>query len=306
MICRPCIGLPCDNPADLASGVDSALYSQLDYSFVVQCPENCFCPPGLFPQTITILQSTIPPVIPPILEPGAPIILRLQGCTSLITRILSPDPSQAQIASAAQSMQAEWAGQQALCNAMLVPGVNCNTGNAINVCNDAQVFPCYDGTVENVPAGIRCKSLNITGLTQAQIDSATLVLKAYLNDQAKESFCPFHGIICGVAVSPFINIGFSSSQLRIANVSGVTKDITGFQWCQFGGAPPTFCAPPAGPPPTTVGPHATVVYASGASPLPIYFRINYLGQKIIQIGDALNPIPLSQGWNVDITIGCNG
>src|SRR5882672_11554318 len=123
-ICRPCLALPCINPNDLSAGIDGAIYSALDFSFVLGCPPTCFCPPGLFPRTISILSSTIPPVVPPILEPGTPIILRLQGCNSLITRTLDSTSTQAEIVAAAQSMQAEWAGQQALCNALLVPGVN--------------------------------------------------------------------------------------------------------------------------------------------------------------------------------------
>lgn len=195
-ICLPCIGLGCDNPSDLAAGIDGALYSALDYSFIVECPTGCFCPPGLFPQTITILASTIPPVIPPIFD-GSQIILRLQGCTSLITRTLSTDSSQAEIAAAAQSMQAEWAGQQALCNALLIPGVNCNNGGTdfVMVCNDDQSFTCSApaGQVD-VPAGTFCQKLVTTGLTAAQIAAATAAIKANLNSLARNRDCV--GTVC--------------------------------------------------------------------------------------------------------------
>lgn len=305
-ICRPCLALPCTNLDDLAAGIDGALYSSLDFSFIVQCPPGCFCPPGLFPQTISILSSTIPPVIPPINEPGADIVLRLQGCTSLITRTLSAGSSQSQIAAAAQSMQAEWAGQQALCNALLTPGIDCNTGRTINVCNDAQSFPCYDGTTQTVAAGLFCKVVSIDGLTAEQIANAVAIAKAALNYEAKSSVCPFFDIICSTVYVPLINLGFSTSQVRIINVSGVTKDITPFQWCQFGGAPPTFCSPPNGFPPTSVAAHSNVVLAGGASPIPIYFTVTYFGRKVAGIGDALNPIPINQGWEAQITLGCNG
>jgi hypothetical protein len=199
-ICRPCIGLGCDNPDDLATGIDSALYSALDYSFIEQCPEGCYCPPGLFPRTISVLASTIPPVIPPIQEPGAPIILRLQGCASLITRTLEFGSTQAEIAAAAQSMQSEWAGQQAICLAMQVPGVNCTPSNSISICNDAQNFVCsYTGQGFNVAAGIYCQTLSTIGLTQAQIDAASAAIKASLNLNARNSVCPFGGIICTIS-----------------------------------------------------------------------------------------------------------
>lgn len=190
-ICRICNPIPCDNPPDLAAGIDSAIYSALDYSFEVTCPENCYCPPGLFPRVISILSSVIPPVIPPINEPGAPIILRLQGCSALITRTLDSTATQTQIVAAAQSMMAEWAGQQALCNALLVPGVNCNTGSTfIDVCNDPQNFICAApaGTVA-VPACAFTERLNTTGLTQAQIDAAVAQIKANLNNQAQNQNC---------------------------------------------------------------------------------------------------------------------
>src|SRR6267142_461104 len=198
-ICRPCIALPCDNPDDLAAGIDGAIYSALDFSFLVSCPNGCYCPPSLFPRTISILSSTIPPVIPPINEPGTPIILRLQGCTSLITRTLDSTATQAQIVAAAQSMQAEWAGQQALCNALLVPGVNCNTGSgSISVCNDAQDICCPGFGPVHVAANLFCQSLNITGLNQGQIDAAIAVIKANLNAQAIGQICPAFNTFCSI------------------------------------------------------------------------------------------------------------
>lgn len=205
-ICLPCIGIPCDNPPDLAAGIDGAIYSALDYSFIVDCPDGCVCEAGLFPQTISILASTIPPVIPPISEPGGQIILRLQGCSSLITRTLAAGSTQAQIAAAAQSMQAEWAGQQALCIARAMAGVNCQGADAtsIEVCNDEQSFICpYSGPVI-VLARTYCQTLITTGLTQAQIDAAVAAIKANLNDNAHNSVCL--KIVCSfnvVTTSPF-------------------------------------------------------------------------------------------------------
>lgn len=201
-ICRPCLALPCDNPPDLATGIDGALYSALDYSFIVQCPPLCYCPPNLFPQTISILSSTIPPVVPPILEPGEQIILRLQGCSALITRTLPAGSSQSAIAAAAQSMQAEWAGQQALCLAQQVPGVNCNTGTSISVCSDAQTICCPGFGLVTIPANQVCQTLNTTGLTQSQINSAIAAIKASLNAQAIDFLCPQFKTFCNITETP--------------------------------------------------------------------------------------------------------
>jgi hypothetical protein len=228
-LCLPCLGINCDNPPDLASGIDGALYSQLDYSFTVQCPPFCFCPPGLFPQTISILASTIPPVIPPIPEPGAPIILRLQGCTALITRTLDSTATQADIIAAAQSMQAEWAGQQALCNALLVQGVNCNTGSgSISVCNDGQTICCPGFGPVTIAAGVRCQDLNITGLTQDQINSAIAAIKASLNALAIDGVCPFFKVGCSITET-FLSAGSTVTLVGHNQSATLTFDSSTFQ-----------------------------------------------------------------------------
>lgn len=271
-ICRPCIGLGCDNPDDLAAGVDAALYSTIDYSFIVQCPPLCFCPPGLFPQTISILASTIPPVIPPIIEPGEQIILRLQGCTSLITRTLDPGSTQDQIAAAAQSMQAEWAGQQSLCDALLVPGVNCQHSDFIDVCNDAQNFVCpYNGLVINTPACTYSQRLSTIGLTQAQIDAATAVIKANLNFLAQRTGgCDFLHVICSVAET-FPGPGSGSVTVFVVNDGATTFDTSSFQLCNIGGGGCLNSVVPSIAP----GGNASVI---SASPITAPFTIKYLGK----------------------------
>lgn len=227
-ICRNCLGLPCVNPDDLASGIDGAFYSSLDFSFLLGCPPPpCECPPGLFPRTISILASTIPPVVPPVSEPGFPIILRLQGCISLITRTLDPGSSQTAIAAAAQSMQAEWAGQQATCNAKLVSGVNCTPNDSISVCNDEQNFICPSppGPV-HVPAGTYCQTLVTTGLTQAQIDAATAQIKASLNQNAFNFGCS--GVFCSIG---FQDLGGQGTEwtLFVTNAGSTNFDSSSFK-----------------------------------------------------------------------------
>lgn len=294
LICRPCIGLGCDNVPDLASGINNAIYSALDYSFVVQCPPLCYCPPGLFPQTISILASTIPPVIPPILEPGAPIVLRLQGCTSLITRTLNPGSTQDQIIAAAQSMQAEWAGQQAICNAMQVPGVNCTSHQFITICNDPNSFFCATtgGTVI-IPACAFTQQLNVFGLTQTQIDAATAIIKANLNQQATDSFCPFFGVACSINET---NGGAGGGiNIFVQNVATLTSfDSSTLQCCKLDG---TSCFNSVQP---TVAPLSTVECISFLGPQSILpFIIKYKGVTIFT--DPNN----NAGFDRNVTIGVN-
>jgi hypothetical protein len=283
-ICLPCIGLDCFNPDDLAAGIDNSIYSALDYDFLIDCPPGCRCPAGLFPMSIAILASTIPPVIPPIIEPGAPIILRLQGCTSLIVRTLVSTSTQADIAVAAQSMQAEWAGQQALCIALQTPGVNCAGGN-ISICNDASTFTCsWSGVVTTVPAGIYCQQLNTTGLTQAQVDAATALIKANLNKNAKDSLCPFGGVICfpGFTTIDSGNI----IDLTVTNLSATkTFDSSGFRLVTTNGG--TF-----GPLHATLAPGATqpmINIAPGVGGG--NYKFQYLGitffQAVVPAGNSL-------------------
>jgi hypothetical protein len=273
MICRPCLALPCDAPDVLASGIDTALYSSLDFSFIEDCPTGCICQPGLFPRTISILASTIPPVIPPILEPGEQIILRLQGCSSLITRTLVAGSTQAQIAAAAQSMQAEWAGQQALCIAMTLPGVNCNPANAdfITVCNDAQTGWCGDV----VAAGTRCQRLQTAGLTQAQIDAATAQIKNNLNTIALGGVCA--SLLCPITVVTTSTPGVGQVNVLVTNVGPKTVDLSGLQFCDLNGG--GTCFPPSPPiPPTSIAPHTGPIAFSGVfGPFDIPWSIKNFG-----------------------------
>jgi hypothetical protein len=291
-ICNPCIGIPCDNPPDLAAGIDGAIYSAIDYSFIVQCPPHCFCPPGLFPQTISILASTIPPVVPPITEPGDQIILRLQGCSAIIVRTLDSTATQTDINAAAQSMQAEWAGQQALCNAKLVPGVNCTPSDSIDVCNDPFSFVCaYSGVTINVPAGVRCQTLSTVGLTDAQIATAVAQIKASLNELVQEDNCAFGHFFCGATITT--NPGGNGVVSVLAHNVGATNfDTSSFQLFANAGFLIGNSVTP------TVAPGVTNVLIS-ASPVTLPFNIRYKG-VVIYSGDS------SSGLSVTVTfIVCN-
>lgn len=291
-ICLPCIGLGCDNPDDLAAGIDGAIYSTLDYSFIVQCPTGCQCEAGLFPRTISILASTIPPVIPPISEPGNQIVLRLQGCSALITRTLSTGSTQAEIAAAAQSMQAEWAGQQALCIAAALPGVNCTQNDSISVCNDAQIFSCAApaGNV-NVPAGTYCQQLVTTGLTQAQIDQQVAIIKANLNGNARNRDCS--GIVCSLQVVYTGLPGSTDIGFDVTNNGTTPFDSTQLCIVLQGPGFGTFCGAAQVAP---GGGH----YAFDVSPAaPDQFKLTYNGITLFQ-----QPGVIPSQTTVFLVVGC--
>jgi hypothetical protein len=297
-ICNPCLGIPCDNPPDLASGIDGAIYSALDYSFIVQCPPLCFCPPSLFPQTISILASTIPPVIPPIPETGLPIILRLQGCSALITRTLPFVSNQATIAAAAQSMQAEWAGQQALCNALLVPGITCTNAPFIDLCNDAQNFICpYNNFFCTVLSCTYTQRLYTAGLTPVQITAQVAQIKANLNLNSKFSCCQYFGIICPIT-EVLIGGGGDTVNIIIQNVSSIhTFDSSSFQLCHIGGAGCNNSVGPSVPPNSSL----QIISVSSAFFVTNGFEIRYLGGVIFT-----DPSGSAQNRQVTIQVGCGG
>lgn len=292
-ICRPCIGLGCDNAQDLAAGIDSAIFSSLDYSFIVQCPQGCYCPPGLFPQTISILASTIPPVIPPIIEPGDSIVLRLQGCLSLITTTLPAGSSQAAIIAAAQSMQAQWAGQQAQCIAISTQGVNCNTGTSISVCNDGQSICCPGGGLKIIAAGTVCQTLNTTGLTQSQINAAVTAIKANLNAQSIDLICPAWHVACSITET-HLAAGSTITLMGHNQSPTDTFDSSTFQIRDNGGTFFNSLQP-------TIAPNGNVVLQSIQGPqTPFAFTIWFKGFVIFT--DPNGNGGLSR--QVDVFVGC--
>lgn len=295
-VCRPCIDLGCDNPPDLAAGIDSAIYSQLDYSFIVQCPDGCYCPPGLFPQTIIILASTIPPVIPPITEPGADIILRLQGCSSLIVRTLPSTSTQAEIQAAAVSMQAEWAGQQSICNALLLPGINCTApANLITVCNDAQEVNCFSQGVIQVPAGTQCRRVSIAGLTPTQVAALIAQIKSQLNALAIGTICPFIELFCDPPFSVSTHGPGADTVTVICHNFSITKTFSSSGFKLWNRNNDTLIANSVF---ATVAPGASSVLIS-VSPVGVPFYVTYFGVRVYDHPDI-------QTANTDITfnVGC--
>ncbi len=301
-ICKPCLGIDCFQPNDLAAGIDSAIYSALDYSFIVECPNSCYCPPGLFPRTISILASVIPPVIVPIDEGSGQIILRLQGCQSLITRTLPFGATQAELNAAAQSMQAQWAGEQSVCNALLVPGVNCNTGSSISVCNDAQHFVCTsNGVVTDVPAGTICDTLQTAGLTSDQIAAAIAVMKVRLNNLAISRLCPFNGIICPITELMTPGVGAANIiQINVHNVSAVNSfDSDPIVLCLTG---KTNCNPFHFGSPVLPGQNTNVTGGAAANYATSGFEVYYFDTLIFTDPNAA---PTGTRF-VTIQVGCGG
>jgi len=114
--CNTCPPLICDLPDDLDLG--GGVFSLVGFTFIINCPPGFYC--FVNEQSVHIPPKRIPPVVQP--PPfGETITLRLQGCTSLITRVLPGNATQAQINAAIASMQAEWASQQALCDVIHPP-----------------------------------------------------------------------------------------------------------------------------------------------------------------------------------------
>ena len=189
-------------------------------------------------------------------------------------------------------MQAEWAGQQALCNAAALPGVNCNTGNSIQVCNDVQTFFCgSSGGNITIPAGTSCQTLITTGLTQAQIDAATLVIKANLNAQVIAAFC---GYLCPISLS-FQGAGGTQVTVDVHNVGAVVFDSSTFQMCHLDGSN---CFNSVQP---TVNPGATVTVISVAS---AFFQAN--GFQVRYKGGVIFAIAGGSGFDrlVTVVAGC--
>jgi len=108
--CNVCVPLVCEPDNLFPAGGVAAL---VDFSFVIECPPGFFC--FTDKKTIKIGSDKIPPVKQP--PPfGETITLRLQGCQSLIIRVLPANADPSQIAAAIAAMQAEWASQQAMCD----------------------------------------------------------------------------------------------------------------------------------------------------------------------------------------------
>lgn len=153
----PCPDLVCENENDLFL---NRIFATNPFTFVVSCPPGFFC---------FVNQQNFTERPPPVRQPppvNGTITLKLQGCISLITRVLPDTATAAQIAAAAASMQAEWAAQQAMCDFTggggggqpPAPAPRPISGISIDICGhpptacvgtnySASIFPCGSNPV---------------------------------------------------------------------------------------------------------------------------------------------------------------
>ncbi len=118
-IITPCSTKLCtDEGSDLTQYnlQDSLLFNGVPLSRIMLCPSGFYCAPGTFPRTVTYPPGTFYIPYPPT-NTGFGVVLRYQGCESLITRSLPEGATSAQISSASQEVFDEAADQQARCDA---------------------------------------------------------------------------------------------------------------------------------------------------------------------------------------------
>lgn len=116
---RACLDQP---PPDLEtySLQDALFFNGTPLTVVPDCPPGYYCPPGSLPPVTYPPGTFVFPDMPP--PPGQPIILQMQGCSSLVIITLPPFSSQAAIDAAAQQVILLVAQQQAICDAINPPG----------------------------------------------------------------------------------------------------------------------------------------------------------------------------------------
>lgn len=117
--CAPCKTVTCVNTPDieiynLQSGID---FTSVQLSFIISCPAGYTCTPGSFPRTITYPPGEWEIIIPPGVVGGGGII-RLEGCTSDVVRIVPPGATEAEVAAIVAEVFAAVAAQQAECDAI--------------------------------------------------------------------------------------------------------------------------------------------------------------------------------------------
>ncbi len=189
--CQACCPVDLLIPNDFDYG--TLVYATQGFSFVIDCPVGYYCKPGLFPVTVTIPKSEIPPVnVPPnIGNTGGTIILR--GCSGFITGIVTRGSGAGGIAVAIGSMQHGWALMQARCNVIagLIP---LPAGLAVEVGNDQECFStssstCPGGQVQEavitscIPPDTFTIELTAPSTEQVQAAKAALNNKAALQAQ---------------------------------------------------------------------------------------------------------------------------
>jgi len=102
---------------------DALFFNGTELSFIVDCPVGYTCDPGTFP-----IEFRYPPgrfyIPPPDPIPGFPIVISLQGCSSMVSLVLPSGSTQAAISAASQQVINQVAAQQALCDAQQIAKKN--------------------------------------------------------------------------------------------------------------------------------------------------------------------------------------
>ncbi len=98
---------------------DRLIFNTDPLSFIVDCPPGHTCPPGTFPKVVTYPRGTF--VYPDPNNPGFPILISMQGCQSVVSRLLPAGSSSALINSTVQEVIALIAQQQAECDSVNPP-----------------------------------------------------------------------------------------------------------------------------------------------------------------------------------------
>lgn len=115
---RDCVITP---DIGLFSLEDRLAFNGTPLSFIEQCPTGYFCPVGSFPRVFTYPPGRFVIPLPPT-GTGFPIIVRYQGCSSLLQIVLPPGATPADVGHAANSVIAQAAAQQAKCDAINTAG----------------------------------------------------------------------------------------------------------------------------------------------------------------------------------------
>lgn len=94
---------------------DSPYYNGTPITVPVTCPEGMVCEPNTLPPIVTYPPGEfVIPEVPP--STGAPIVLQIQGCQSLLSTTLASNATPAQIQAAADALIYQAALQQAQCD----------------------------------------------------------------------------------------------------------------------------------------------------------------------------------------------
>lgn len=187
MSCQACANFDIVTP-DVFSAQSEVIYPTVALIEVVNCPPGYSCQPGQWPVVITITPDRLPPIVIP---SGGTVAIN--GCSGPIVATKSQFQNNLQFA---QSIWAQWAAQQAGCDAISQTGVTPIAGTCQLIGNDALTVTCtVQGTPTQVPANT---------YTQLVCDpNQYAAVKSMLNAYAQFNVCPIgNAAISGTMTCP--------------------------------------------------------------------------------------------------------